>query len=102
MNSSNFGLPGDRKVIVLDSVIVINESMTLLKFRESKSCHPFGTNFQSLKASDLKLRTDTLLSHEVLNGSNTVAGARAYLEDHYNYFGSNSSPERIVLIGFKE
>jgi len=33
LNQSNFGLPGNRNIVLLDTVIAVNDSVTILKMR---------------------------------------------------------------------
>lgn len=69
---SNFGLPGNRNIVVLDKVKALNDSLTVLYFRESIVCYQYGTSYSKLKKSDFKSKTDTVRNHKIYNKSNTA------------------------------
>ena len=97
INCSNFGLPGNADVVVLDSVIAVNDSKILLKKRVSNHCYPFGTNYKKLKESDFERKTDTIYNHNLLNRNNAVS----FIKSSYKHAFSNPI-EEVVFIGFKE
>ena len=69
---SNFGLPGNRNIVVLDKVKALNDSLTVLYFRESIVCYQYGTSYSKLKKSDFKSKTDTVKNHKIYKKSNTA------------------------------
>lgn len=70
---SNFGLPGNRNIVVLDKVRALNDSLTVLYFRESIVCYQYGTSYKGLKKSDFKAKTDTLKNNKLFRKANTVS-----------------------------
>lgn len=70
---SNFGLPYSRKIIVLDKVVALNDSLTVLFLRESNVCYQFLPKYTDLKKSDFTSKTDTIKNHKIYKKSNTVA-----------------------------
>ncbi len=97
-NSSNFGLPGNRNIVILDSIIAIGKSVTILKIRESIVCYRYGTDYKELKKSDFKVRIDTLVNDPIFNKKHTVA----HIKTIFLYKRNFSNPiDSIVFIGFK-
>jgi hypothetical protein len=102
--NGSFGLPNTRSIIVLDSVIAINDSITILKIRESKVCVPFGTDYKKMIDSEFARDSISLLNDAVFRKKNTVAYIKNKVYNAYNlpiYF-ANSALENVVFIGFKE
>jgi hypothetical protein len=69
---SNFGLPNNRNIVVLDKVVALNDSLTVLFMRESDVCYSFETSYTDLKKSDFKSKTDTLKNHKIYKKSNSA------------------------------
>lgn len=97
---SNFGLPGNTNIVVLDSVIALNNSVTILKMRESIVCYPFGTSYKDLKKSDFKTKTITLKNDKIFNRKNSVKFIKSSNEMKSIKF--NNSIEEVVFVGFKK
>jgi len=99
LNQSNFGLPGNRNIVLLDTVIAVNDSVTILKMRESAVCYPFNTSYKDLKKSDFKSKTVRINNHKIFNKKNTISTIKTS-----NYFGINflNSIEEVVFVGFKK
>lgn len=114
INRSNYGLPGNRNLVVLDTIIAVNDSLTVLKMRESEVCYPYGTDYKDLDESDFKCKTDTLINHQWLHENNvkvltalTECFGTIYCSVKpgglINYRIRFENPiEEVVLIGFKE
>jgi len=101
INCSNFGLPGNKNIYVLDTIEAINDTMTVLKMRESNVCFPFPyeTKYSDLKEADFTSKNDTLINHEVFTRRNTVA----FIKSKATYLILFSNPiEEVVFVGFKE
>lgn len=99
INCSNFGLPGKANIYVLDTVVALNDSVTILKMRESNVCYPFGTKYTDLKDSDFEAKSDTLINDDVFVRRNTVT----FIKSHGTYSIWFSNPiEQVVFIGFPE
>jgi hypothetical protein len=97
---SNFGLPGKSNIIVLDSVIAINDSVTLLKKRVSTVCYEYGISYQQLTAPDFKAEVDTLINHPVFYKRNSlvvVKGARNAWPILFN-----NPIDEVIFIGFDD
>jgi len=114
INRSNFGHPGVRSVVLLDTIIAVNDSLTVLKMRESNRCHSILVSYKKLSESDFKYRTDTLINHQWLHKNNTKvlrelakSSGGIYCpikaESSINYrIGFENPVKEVVLIGFKE
>jgi hypothetical protein len=105
INRSNFGLPGNRNIFVLDTIIAVNDSVTVLKMRESNVCYAYGTKYTDLKKSDFKSKSVTLTNHDVFNKKNNITFIKEqrknlYIEEPYISF--NNPIEKVVFIGFKK
>jgi hypothetical protein len=99
INRSNFGLPDNMNIVVLDTVIALNDSVTILKMRKSNVCYPYGTSYKDLKESDFKFKTDTLIKHNVFNRKNTVA----FIKSSGSYpIGFVNKIDNVVFVGFKK
>jgi len=101
MNRSNFGLPGNENVLVLDSVIAVNDSVTIIKMRESIVCYPYGTSYEKLKEKDYKSKTFTVTNHELLFKDNPLKLIKAAKKNRYPIWFPNPIDE-VVFIGFNE
>jgi hypothetical protein len=101
MKSSNFGLPGNQTIFVLDTVIAINDSVTILKRRESIVCHAWGTDYKKLKKNDFKTKTDTLVNSDILNAGNSIEFIKANLNINYFEVWFVNDVNDVVFIGFK-
>lgn len=100
VNRSNFGLPGNRNIIILDKVIAVNDSVIALKLRESIVCFPFDTRYKDLKKSDFKTKTDTLKNHKIFNKKNTIA----FIKSSRNFYPVrfNNPIDSVVFVGFRK
>lgn len=99
LNRSNFGLPGNKNIFVLDTVVAVNDSVTILKMRESSVCFPYKTAYTELKDSDFKSKTVRLVNDPVFTRKNTVTfikSAKYYEVDFSNPMNA------VVFIGFKK
>ena len=56
IQSSNFGLPGNRNIIILEKVKVVNDSTVEIQIKESKTCFRFGTNYKDLYSTDFSTK----------------------------------------------
>lgn len=100
INRSNFGLPGNRNVVILDKVVAVNDSVTILKMRESIVCFPFNTNYKDLKETDFKVKIDTLKNHKIFNKKNS----EAYIKSIKKYFPIqfNNPIDSVKFVGFRK
>lgn len=101
INRSNFGTPGNSNIVILEAVIAVNDSVTVLKMKESNVCYPFGTSYKDLKESDFKDKTHTLINHELLYKNNSLALIKSREKDEYPICFQNPI-RKIEFIGFKE
>ncbi|MCV2485139.1 hypothetical protein OD917_09410 [Flavobacterium sp. SH_e] len=98
---SNFGTPPEsRKIIVLDTVIALNNSLTILKFRESIKSYPNGVNYKHLKKSDFRFKTK-MIKDSLFNGKNSVTVIKLAPEYRYPMYFANPI-EGVIFIGFKK
>ncbi|MRX69809.1 hypothetical protein SAMN06265349_101269 [Flavobacterium resistens] len=95
LKHSNFGIVTVR-IRRLDTIIAVNNSITLVKYRESIAEYNLHTKFEDLEKSDFIHKTDTISNNQILNKKNTVK------------FIKKSSPvlfdtpiDEVVFIGFK-
>lgn len=97
---SNFGLPGNRNIVILDKVVAINDSVTILQMRESVVCFPFHTKYKDLKESDFKIKIDTLKNHKIFNKNNSEASIKSIK----NYFPLqfNNPIDSVKFVGFRK
>ena len=100
INRSNFGLPGNRNIVILDKVVAVNDSVTILKMRESIVCFPFNTNYKDLKETDFKVKIDTLKNHKIFNKKNS----EAYIKSIKKYFPIqfNNPIDSVKFVGFRK
>jgi hypothetical protein len=101
MRNSNFGLPGNQTIYVLDTVIAINDTVTILKRRESIVCHQWGTDYKKLKKNDFKSIQDTLVNSEILNAGNSIVFIKANQHQIYSEVYFMNPFDEVVFIGFK-
>ncbi|MFN3916296.1 MAG: hypothetical protein ACK4K0_01025 [Flavobacteriales bacterium] len=101
MKNSNFGLPGNMSIFILDTVISVNDSITAYKYRESKVCYQYGTNYKNLKNKDFNHKTDTIVNHPELIKGNTVEHIKASRRVALPIWYQNPLDE-VVFIGFRE
>ncbi len=101
--SGNFGLPGDMPITVLDTIHAINDSITILKYRRSKVCVPYGTNYKKMHKKDFEHMSDTLVNNELVKRSNTPAMIKndSNSRSQMRLYFENPIHE-VVFIGFKE
>jgi hypothetical protein len=100
IKEANFGLPGKVNIVVLDTVIAVNDSVTILKMRESAVCYPYGTNYKDLKETDYDFRSDTLVNDAVFTRRNSVVFIKKSRGNYPVWF--QNPVEQVVIIGFKE
>lgn len=71
INGSNFGTPPEAKNLTrLDTIIVVNKSITVIKYRQSKTKYTdywSPSKYDTLKESDFIHITDTLVNDPVFN-----------------------------------
>lgn len=99
INSSNFGLPSKENIVVLDTVIALNESTTILKIRESIIKYHEGTNYKTLTKAHFKFRTDTLVNDKIFRKNNTLDFIKS--SERYPIIFHNLI-EEVIFIGFKK
>lgn len=99
LERSNFGLPGNKNIFVLDTVVAVNDSVTILKMRESSVCFPYRTPYTELKASDFKPKSVRLVNDPVFTRKKTIADIKS--ARYYDLDFSNPI-EGVVFIGFKK
>ena len=100
LNQSNFGLPDNKNIYILDKVVALNDSITLLQIRESVVCYPFNMNYKKLKKSDFKTRTDTLKNHKIFNKKNTISFIKSAKRPYRVWF---SNPiDSVAFVGFRK
>ena len=97
INQYNFGLPGKENLILLDKATALNDSVTVLQKRESKVCYRYGTDYRTLKDSDFKVVTDTVVNHPLLNRRNTITAIKA--SQPYGFANAMST---VKFVGFKK
>ena len=101
MNCSNFGLEGNVNFVLLDTVIAVNDTTTLLKYRISNACYPFMTKFETLGDITYDRKTQTIVNDKLLIKSNTVSFLK--LAPRYDFpIGFQNPVEEIVFLGFKK
>jgi hypothetical protein len=64
---SNLGMPGNRNLIILEKVIVKNDSIVILETKESIVCYQYGMGYKELKKSDFKSKEIKLINHKIIN-----------------------------------
>jgi hypothetical protein len=101
MNFSNFGLPGNKNIYILDTIIALNKSTTVMKLRVSNVCYRIQTNYKDLKKSDFKSISDTLINDKVFNKKNKISYIKLVGSDSYKIRFANTI-EEVVFIGFKK
>lgn len=100
INRSNFGEPGNRHIIILDKVTALNDSVVILKLRESNGCYRFGVSYEDLKDSDFKMKNDTIINHQILNRKNTLSFIKSS-KNFYPYWFDNPIDD-VDFVGFKD
>ena len=100
-NHSNFGLPDDSKIVVIDSIIAIDEATTLIKMRETKKEYQYGTDYKKLKASDFEKKTKQFIKHDLLFKNNSLEVIIRRFRSQFQIPFSNPV-EEIIFIGFNE
>lgn len=98
---SSFGLPSMVNIVILDTIIAVNKSVTLVKMRRSIVCHRIDKSIKDLKKSDFETKIDTFVNHKYFNRKNKVGFIKNYLNEKSNIQFANSV-ESIVFIGFKK
>ena len=99
-NQSNFGLPGNENIIVLDTIIAVNDSIITLKIRESIVCYRYGTTYKDLKKADFNSKTITLKNHKIINKKSTITFLKSNKSIYPLRF--NNSLDGVVFVGFKK
>lgn len=103
--NGNFGEVGSRNIILLDTVVAVNDSITVLKLRKSNVCYPIPgiPDYKELDDSDFESKTDTLVNNPIWNKSNTETFIRNSKRSQselriwfYNPFSE------VVMVGFKK
>lgn len=104
--NGNFGLIGNKNIVLLDTVVAVNDSITLLKIRESNVCYPIDRipdYYKELDDSDFESKTDTLVNNPIWNKGNTETFIRNSKRSQselriwfYNPFSE------VVMVGFKK
>lgn len=97
INHSNFGEPGNQTIIIIDSIIAVDASVTLIKNRISAVCHPFGTDYKTLQPSDFVSRTDTVINHDLFRDKNALETIKYQLPSNFWFV---NPVEEIKFIGF--
>lgn len=97
---SNFGLPGNRTIKVLEKITVLDNEKVILEYKKSKVCMIYGKNYKDLEATDFIKVSDTLINHPLLNKNNTVD----YIKSKKNQLGlSFDNPiDEVKFVGFKK
>ncbi len=100
ISGSNYGLPGNRNIIVIDTIIAVNKSMTVVKWRESNVCYQYGTSYKALGKKDFITKVDTLVNDNVLNKKNALS----YIKSSSYLFPIRlqNPVETVVFIGFRQ
>ena len=101
-NHSNFGLPDDSKIVVIDSIIAIDEATTLIKMRETKKKYHYGTDYKKLKASDFESKSKQLIDHDLLFKNNSLEIIVQQFRKHQLPIPFANPIKEIVFKGFKE
>jgi len=83
----------------LDTVVAVNDSVTILKMRESSVCFPYRTTYTELKASDFKPKIVRLVNDPVFTRKKTIADIKS--ARYYDIDFSNTI-DKVVFIGFKK
>lgn len=96
---SNFGLPGGTKIVILDSVIVVRNSLTILKIRESIHTYPYKFDYKNLDKTDFKSIT-RMLSDSLFNDKNSVQYIKNAPPYRYPFFFANPI-DSVIFVGFK-
>lgn len=100
MSNSNFGLPGNQNIIVIDTIIAVNKTKTVIKYRESNVCYRFGTRYTELAPEDFSSKMIVLKNDTLYNKSNTPKYIKAHMR--WRPLDFNNPVEFIVFIGFKK
>lgn len=96
INHSNFGLY-ETNIIRLDTIIAVNKSLTIIKYRRSKDKFVQGKQFIDLKNIDFIYLTNTLINDPLLNKKNTVKFIRKSRKMFYD-----TPLDEVKFIGFKK
>ncbi|MFC4478831.1 hypothetical protein [Flavobacterium chungangensis] len=95
INSSNFGTH-EINFVRLDTVIIVNKSLTVIKYRQSKSTYYDWSKYDTLKESDFIHMRDTLVNDPVLNKKNILK-----LRKSSKTILMQTPINKIVFIGLK-
>ena len=101
MNRSSFGLPSRSPILLLDSVIAINDSMTIFSYRVTKMCFDFSVVYDSLDSSVFTRERMIIKNHSVIYKKNSLEVIKAL--EQYKYPLSFLNPLSVVIFqGFEE
>jgi hypothetical protein len=103
IRNSNFGLPGNATIYLLDTVVALNDTTTIVYRRESIVCYEWGTDYKKLKKNDFKTIKDTLINSQLLNPRNSVAYIIKNHQDMmiWNEVYFQNPIQEVVFIGFR-
>lgn len=99
--SSNFGLPGRASIVIVDTIIAVNNSITIFKMRKSNSCYLSGTDYKSVDKSNFNSISDTLSNDKIFNKRNSVLYIKQMGKKSCRIRFANSLDE-AVFIGFRK
>lgn len=102
INNSNFGNPYIPPTVMLDSVISINDSTTILVHRTANFCLATRrVNFEDLDESSYTLKKDTLYNHSFLNRQHSLKYIKSKHKNEYPIHFSNKVSD-VEFVGFKK
>lgn len=99
---SNYGLPGNRNIFLLDTVFAISDKEILLKYRESNICYGYFTDYTTLKPSDFEKKSIRIKDNEVLNSKSTIQQVIDYGVASGTSLWFNNPIDKVIFIGFKK
>lgn len=99
MSRSNFGLY-EQRITILDTVIVVHKSLTILKTRESINKYPPGFNYKDIKPAGFKFKS-TMINDSLFNEKNSVEYIKLALPFRYPIYFANPI-NSVIFIGFKK
>ncbi len=99
--SSNFGIPGRASIVIVDTIIAVNNSTTIFKMRKSNSCYLYGTDYKNVDKSNFSSISDTLTNDKIFNKRNTVLYIKQMGKKNCRILFANSLDE-VVFIGFRK
>lgn len=99
ISSSNFGLP-EHKIIVLDTVIALDDSHVILKIRESIGSFPVRMDYRDIDKSAFRTKTK-IIKDSLFNAKNSISYIKLAPPYRYPLYFVNPI-ESVVFIGFKK